>query len=725
MTQLRCIIERITYQNPENGYSVLRASVNGEKDLITVVGTVAEISVGTVLTVNGNWNISQKYGKQFMIERYEESLPATAYGIEKYLGSGLIKGIGPKTAGDIVKQFGVDTFDIIEYFPERLLEVNGIGKIKMKNILDGWEQQKEIKDIMMFLQANGVNSSLAAKIYKAYGKKSIEKVKANPYKLADDIWGIGFRTADRIATNLGFAKDGYPRIRSGIIYVLNELSNEGHTYATRQQIVKDGMELLELNTSLISSALDVMAMDEDVIQDQNAFYLPPFYYAENGIANRLTDLYYAPDKLSTHPEVTTEKVQRLTGTTYDDTQIEAMAAAVKSKVMILTGGPGTGKTTTVKGIIAVLKAVDAKILCAAPTGRAAKRMSEATGMQAITIHRLLEYGPNGGYNRNHDNPLEGDALIVDECSMIDTILMNALVKAIPQNMKLIMVGDTDQLPSVGAGNVLRDIIESNCFPVVRLTKIFRQAQSSRIIMNAHRVNHGQLPEIVNTADSDFFFIEQEDTKKALQTIVELATKRLPATYKVDPREVQILAPMKNGDIGTNTLNVELQKAINPNEKIPDENGIRRGGYLFKQGDKVMQIRNNYDKGVFNGDIGFIANIDKVEQEVTINFDGTDVVYDYGELDEVVLAYATTIHKSQGSEYPVVIMPVSMSHFVMLQRNLIYTGITRAKRILVIVGTRKAMGYAVKNDVVKERNTLLCARIRMAKSAMERYPASRT
>ena len=656
---------------------------------------------------------------------------ATVYGIEKYLGSGLVKGIGPKFAKRIVQKFGKDTLEVIETDPDKLLEVYGIGQTRVNRIKKSWQEQKEIKNIMLFLQGHDVSTSHATKIYKTYGDKSIEVVQENPYRLADDIWGIGFKTADTIATKLGFGHEKYVRLRSGMLYTLNQLSDDGHCYATRDMLLKTGAEMLDVEDSLLSMALDEMIRAEDVIIEdipakeeevpkEKAIYLPPFYYSEVGVARRLNDILHNTGGIRINPEGLPQRIQQKTGMRYDEVQMQGIMAAVTSKILVLTGGPGTGKTTTTLGIITAFREAGASILLAAPTGRAAKRLSEATGMEAKTIHRMLEAKPPEGYKRNDENPLEGDVLIVDECSMIDIMLMYNLLKAIPDTMTVILVGDIDQLPSVGAGNVLRDIIDSGCFPVVRLTRIFRQAHASRIIMNAHRINHGKMPDISNGKQTDFFFIDmdkeaqkrgikQDDTallsEEAAKEIVALVGSKLPRYYRIPPREIQVLTPMQRGVVGATSLNQSLQAAINPGDM-----GLKRGGFLFKAQDKVMQIRNNYDKDVYNGDIGVVGSVDMEDRSLVVIFDGREVEYDASELDELVLAYATTIHKSQGSEYPIVVMPVLMTHFVMLQRNLIYTGITRAKKVLVMVGTKKALAYAVRNVVVQKRNTMLKERL---------------
>jgi len=705
MIRIRCVVERITYQNPDNGYSVLKVAVKGYNDLVTVVGNLLDANVGSVLLLEGEWKVDAKYGKQFTAAKWEETLPATVYGIEKYLGSGLIKGVGPHFAKKIVAMFGTETISVIEDTPDKLIAVHGIGKKRVEKIKESWEKQKEIKNIMLFLQSNGVSTAFAAKIYKAYGNESIDKVKENPFRLADDIWGIGFKTADSIAEKLGFGKCDYVRCRSGIMYTLNALADEGHVYSERTQLIRKAVELLEADEQSISSALDQMLDDSDLILDEQEIYLPPFYHAEIGTAKKLLNLLSAPASVVTGDAVNMETIQKSTGMLYDEVQADAIRTAMRSKVMILTGGPGTGKTTTTQGIISAMQLYGMNILLAAPTGRAAKRMTEATGLEAKTIHRLLEFKPPEGYQRNDENPLEGDALIVDEASMIDIVLMNSLLKAVPEGMRLILVGDIDQLPSVGAGNVLRDVIDSEHFPVVRLTRIFRQAQTSQIIMNAHRINKGQGPNISNAKNGDFFFLEEEDPDKVADIIVDLVSTRLPKQYNVKPSAVQVLTPMQRGVVGAANLNQRLQETLNKCEEC-----LRRSGVAFRLYDKVMQIKNNYEKEVFNGDIGRIMAVNMVDRELTVRFDNRDIVYDVTELDELVHAYATTIHKAQGSEYPIVVMPVLMTHYVMLQRNLVYTGITRAKKLLVIVGTKKALSYAVRNVTVTSRNTKLCQRL---------------
>ncbi len=706
MDRIRCAVERITYQNSENGYTVLKVAVKSEPDLVTAVGIMPDTHVGAVLSLEGFWKTDAKYGKQFSVERFEETLPATVYGIEKYLGSGLVKGVGPKFAGRIVQKFGKDTLDIIEQSPERLLEVPGIGKLRVERIQKSWTEQKEIKNIMLFLQSHEVSTAHATRIFKTYGSDSVKVVTENPYRLADDVWGIGFRTADTIAEKLEIGKDRFIRLRSGILYTLNRLSENGHCFAVRGQLIETAEKLLEVEQEKLQMTLDEMLRTDDLICDGEAIYLPPFFHSEQGCAKRLCSLAHAGRRLNIQTEAVLQSLERETAVRYDAVQLQAVRTAVSSKVMVLTGGPGTGKTTTTLGIISAYRKAGAEIVLAAPTGRAAKRMSEATGMEAKTIHRLLEYKPPEGYQKNEEKPLDGDVLILDECSMIDIMLMYNLLKALPDHMTLILVGDIDQLPSVGAGNVLRDIISSGVVPVVRLTQIFRQAQGSRIILNAHRINKGEAIDLRGGKDSDFFFAGKETNEEIAELLVQYCTSNLPRYYHADPfDDIQVLTPMQRGICGAANLNLVLQQALNPTDIF-----LKRGTVQYRLHDKVMQIRNDYEKEVFNGDIGRITAVDMEERELTVNFDGREVHYDISELDELVLAYAATIHKSQGSEYPIVVMPVTMSHFVMLQRNLLYTGVTRAKKILVLIGEKKALWYTIRNETTTARNTRLAERL---------------
>jgi len=766
LDHLRCVVERITYQNEENGYSVIKCRVKNYSDLVTVVGSMAEVHVGSVLTMEGFWKVDPKYGRQFSMQSYEETLPATVFGIEKYLGSGLIKGVGPKFAKRIVQKFGAETLNVIEETPDLLIEVEGIGKLRVERIKKGWTEQKEIKNIMLFLQSHEVSTSHATKIYKTYGNDSIKIVQENPYKLADDIWGIGFKTADTIAEKMGFGHERYTRLRSGIMYTLNRLSEDGHCYATREQLMQKGTELLEVEEHLLIMTLDEMIKQKDVIVEKikpetempfeydtsteilgaaeslnhsgtimmaaeasspygkvlsgqakdstsdygeatEAIYLPPFFFSETGTARRLKKILSSPRNMKIGGNDLIDRIQKRAHISYDSIQQQAILAAVANKILILTGGPGTGKTTTTLGIITAFREAGAKIILAAPTGRAAKRLSETTHMEAKTIHRLLEVKPPEGYQKNEDNPLQGDVLIVDECSMIDIMLMYNLLKAVPDEMTVIFVGDVDQLPSVGAGNVLSDMIHSGRIPVVKLERIFRQAQGSRIIMNAHRINRGEAIDMRGGKESDFFFAAQETPEAAADLIVKYVTENLPRYYKADRiRDIQVLTPMQRGVVGAVNLNQRLQDALNKTDIL-----LRRSGTEYRLHDKVMQIRNDYDKEVYNGDIGFISSVDMEERELTVNFEGREVKYDVTELDELVLAYACTIHKSQGSEYPIVVMPFMMTHYIMLQRNLLYTGVTRAKKILILVGEKKAVSMAIRNNKAVERNTRLCERLK--------------
>lgn len=706
MAELRCIVERITYQNPENGYTIMKVKANENSSLVTIVGNLLDVPIGSELLCNGTWKVDSRYGRQFSVQSWEEVMPSTLEGIERYLGSGLIRGIGPRYARAIVERFGLETIEVIENDIERLSEIPGIGRGRIEQIRESWEKQREIKNVMLFLQSNGISASFAAKIYSHYGRNSVTVVRNNPYKLADDIWGIGFKTADTIASNLGYEKNDIRRCKSGVIYTLNELTDDGHVYTEKDQLMKAAIKLLGADETAIQNAISEMILAQELMTERDAIYLPSYYYAEVETAMKLLELIEETERNQGHSTCDIEAISRQTGIQYDDVQIRAIKKAVKSKVMVLTGGPGTGKTTTTQGIIAALKGMGLGVLLAAPTGRAAKRMSEATGMEAKTIHRLLEFHPLDGYRRNEDNPLDGDALIVDECSMIDIILMHNLTKAIPSNMKLIMVGDINQLPSVGAGNVLRDIIESERIPVIRLTRIFRQAQNSQIVMGAHAINQGQFPDIRNRRNADFKFIVEDDKEAVTSKIVSLVKEEIPSTYGYSKSDIQVLTPMQRGEIGGANLNKALQAALNTSET-----GLTRGGCSFKVGDRVMQLTNNYKKEVFNGDLGYIESINTEERTLKVNFDGTLVEYESCDLDEITLAYASTIHKSQGSEYPVVVIPVMMSHYIMLQRNLIYTGLTRAKKLCIMIGTRQALGCAIRNVASLKRNTMLKDRLR--------------
>ncbi len=723
--QIRGQIERITYVNEENSYTVAKVVMKGKRDLVTVVGNFASLNPGEVVNLFGEWINHPKFGHQFKVIKYETITPATARGIEKYLGSGFIKGIGPVMAKRMVEKFGVETLDIIDTSIARLTEVSGIGQARIEMISKAWVDQKEIREVMIFLQEYGVSTTYATKIYKHYGQDSIKVVKDNPYRLATDIFGIGFITADRIAEKIGIPKDSILRGEAGILYVLHKLSDEGHVYYPYEQLIEKGKEVLNVERDLIVQALAKIAaekkifledlnLDPENFQENNkAVYLAKFHVCETGIARRLLNLSRIPKHLRPiDMDRAIQWVQKQLSITLAEKQAEAVMGAIKEKIMIITGGPGTGKTTIVNCIIKIYEKIDKRVMLCAPTGRAAKRLTETTNHTAKTIHRLLEFQPKGGsFKKNEDEPLKTDVLIVDEASMIDTILMHHLLKAVPLSATLILVGDIHQLPSVGAGNVLKDLIESGILKVVELNEIFRQAKKSLIVVNAHRINNGQMPVTPQTDKNtliDFYFIKEEAPEKVLSCITDLVKTRIPNRFRFDPiSEVQVLTPMYKGIIGAINLNAELQQKLNHS---PQE--VMRGGRVFKLNDKVMQIRNNYEKEVYNGDIGMISALDPEKQELSVCFDGRQVNYDFSELEDLVLAYAVTIHKSQGSEYPAVIIPVMTQHYLLLQRNLLYTGVTRAKKLVVLIGTKKALAIAIKNDKVKKRYTRLADRLTM-------------
>ncbi len=726
LTDLSGQIERITYTDDKSGFTIARIKVYGRRDLVTIAGSIMAPAPGEILKMQGEWVNHPKFGEQFKVVHYSTSVPATVFGIEKYLGSGLIKGIGPVMAKRIVKKFGKKTLDVIEEDIGQLTQVAGIGKKRIGMIEAAWEEQKEIRSVMLFLQTHGVGSGYATKIFKEYKSRSIEVVRENPYRLATDIFGIGFVTADSIAEKLGFPKDCQVRVEAGIIYTLHQLSDEGHVYYPYEPLLEKCGEILQVERDIIVEALGTIAVEKKVvIQDLNesfdefkennkAVFLSKFHVCETGISFRLKRLGASAKSIRpVDPDKAVSWVQGKLDINLAEKQENAIRAAINSKVMVITGGPGTGKTTIINGVLKIFLRLNINIMLAAPTGRAAKRMQEACGHEAKTIHRMLSFSfADMGFKHNEDNPLGCDLLIVDEASMIDTVLMHHLLKAVPIHATFILVGDVNQLPSVGAGNVLNDIIGSNCVPVVRLKDIFRQAKQSQIIVNAHKINRGDLRLYENAEkkgkdqDSDFYFIEQEEPEKVLKTIVQLAEDRIPGRFGFDPiDDIQVLTPMHKGVVGAGNLNTELQKALNPGET-----GVMRGGRSFKVGDKVMQIKNNYDKDVFNGDIGRITNIHQDNQDVTISFDQKKVVYDFSDLDEIVLAYAVSIHKSQGSEYPVVVIPILVQHYILLQRNLIYTGVTRGRKLVVIVGTKKAMAIGIRNNETKRRYTFLKQRL---------------
>jgi exodeoxyribonuclease V alpha subunit len=729
MDTLTGSLERITYYNPDNGYTVLRLRPDRARGvpglsrdgLATVVGNLPELNPGEHLSLKGRWSNHPKHGQQFSAEICEQTLPATVAGIRRYLGSGLVKGIGPRLAERIVAHFGPKTLEIIEDHPERLHEVPDIGPKRTRKIAQAWEEQRQVKDIMLFLHSHGVSTNLAVKIYKTYGNAALDTVQNNPYQLARDIYGVGFKTADKIAQDLGLASDHPARVEAGIIYALNAMTDEGHVFTPQDELTRKAVELLEVSTDLIAPALERLAQEERVRPELIPFpetktrpdlrrvaesgedyanpviYLTPLYFGEKGVAERLGALNKSRGEaqyvMPLQPDLSAE-------------QQFAIQIALSAPVSVLTGGPGTGKTTCLKALITALEAQNKSYALASPTGRAAKRLAEATDRPASTIHRLLGYSPLEGFKYNPENPLPVDFLVVDEASMLDLILANNLLKALKPGTHLLLVGDVDQLPSVGAGDVLRDIIASGTVPVTRLTQIFRQAADSLIITNAHRINHGEMPGFSTDGDNgDFFLFPAEDAIAAADWVVDLVTERIPKKFGFDAlRDIQVLAPMYRGGTGVSSLNERLQSQINPpTPKTPEK---RLFGITFRPGDKVMQIQNNYDKEVFNGDIGFVMNLDLVEHILTAEIDGRRVDYDFTEADQLVLAYAVTVHKAQGSEFPVVVMPLVTAHYLMLQRNLLYTAITRAKKLCVLTGSRRAIGMAVQNNKVTQRHTAL-------------------
>jgi exodeoxyribonuclease V alpha subunit len=708
------VLERIVYFNEETNFTVARLQVGNNRDLTTIVGSMSCPNPGETLRLRGEWIADVKFGKQFRVESCLSVLPSTLTGIEKYLGSGLVKGIGPIMAKRIVALFGMETLDIIEDNTKRLLEVEGIGPIRSERISKAWQEQKEVRDVMVFLQGHGVSSTYAVKIYKAYGDKSVSVVTDNPYRLALDISGIGFKTADKIARNIGIDPSSHIRAEAGVIHVLSELVDEGHVYYPYDKLIEAAAALLEIDQAIIEAAVPVLVGQRRVIveeqQGERAVYLTPLHVAESNVAKRLKILIETPRQpIQIDVERAITWVQQSTGIELAGLQQETIRKTITSKVLVITGGPGTGKTTTINSLIRILEKKGQRILLASPTGRASKRLSEVTGREAKTIHRLLEFSPKeGGFKRNEENPLEADLVIIDEASMVDILLMNHLLKAVPPDATMLLVGDIDQLPSVGPGNVLSDIIESGRVETVRLTEIFRQAQESMIIVNAHRVNRGEFPltKLPSGGKSDFYFIERDDPEKVVETVKELCGQRLPKAFHLDPLDdIQVMTPMHKGVVGVANLNAELQRLLNPRGQE-----IAQGGRLFRVSDKVMQISNNYDKEVFNGDIGRIAAIDIEDKKLSIRFDDKVVDYEWGELDQLVLAYAISIHKSQGSEYPAVVVPILTQHYIMLQRNLLYTAITRARKLVVLVGTRRALAVAVRNNPVQHRYTALAARL---------------
>ncbi|WP_087101007.1 ATP-dependent RecD-like DNA helicase [Nocardiopsis sp. JB363] len=722
------VLERVTYANEENGYTVAKVDTGrGGNDLLTVVGSLLGVQPGEALRLRGRWGSHPQYGRQFHVDDYTTVLPATVQGIRRYLGSGLIKGIGPKMAERIVEHFGTDALDVIEEEPKRLIEVPGLGPKRTGLIADAWEEQKAIKEVMVFLQGVEVTTSLAVRIYKKYGDSSIDVVQKEPYRLASDVWGIGFKTADTIAQAVGIPHDSPERVMAGIQFTLSESSNDGHCFLPEERLISAAVKILQVESGLVIECVAQLVAEEGVARETvpgpegepvRAVYLLPFHRAEMGLASGLRVLLEGPEErmpafTDVDWPVALDWLDRRTGASLAEAQREAVKEALSRKVCVLTGGPGCGKSFTVSSIVTMAMAKHAKVILAAPTGRAAKRLTELTGHEAATVHRLLELRPGGEAAHDRDNPLDCDMLVVDEASMLDLILANKLVKAVPPGAHLLFVGDVDQLPSVGAGQVLRDLLEEGSpIPNVRLTHVFRQAQQSGVVTNAHRVNQGEPPHFQGM--DDFFLFPCEDADSAAEMTVDVVARRIPRRFGLDPlRDVQVLAPMKGGPAGATNLNTALQQALTPSgDRVPER---RFGGRIFRVGDKVTQIRNNYEKGrngVFNGTLGVVSGLDSVAQEMTVRTDeDEEITYDFAELDELAHAYAITVHRSQGSEYPAVVVPVTTSAWMMLQRNLLYTGITRAKRLVVLVGSRRALAQAVRNASSGRRYTSLAHRLR--------------
>jgi len=699
------LVERVTYHNAENGFCVLRVKARGQRDLVAVVGHAAAINAGEFISATGMWTTDREHGLQFKAAQVTTTQPTTLEGIEKYLGSGMIRGIGPTYARALVRAFGDAVFDLIEQEPGRLREVTGIGAKRAARIVAGWADQKAIREIMLFLHANGVGTSRAVRIYKTYGQDAIALITENPYRLARDIRGIGFRTADQVAAKLGIEKTAMIRVRAGLSFGLAEATGQGHCGLPVAELTRSTSELIAVEAGLIETALGLELQDGELMADnvdgEACVFLAGLYRSEQAIAGRLSRL---SEGHPLWPAIDTGRaipwVEGKTGLALAPSQVAALRLAVAAKALVITGGPGVGKTTLVNSILKVLGAKGVQVALCAPTGRAAKRLAESTGLEARTIHRLLEADPKtGGFKRGEAHPLDCGLLVVDECSMVDVPLMRSLLQALPDHAALLLVGDVDQLPSVGPGQVLADVIASGALPVIRLTEVFRQAAASRIITNAHRINQGAMPELTAPEGSDFFFVQADEPEDAARKLLAVVSSRVPARFGLDPvRDVQVLCPMNRGSLGARTLNIELQRVLNP----PGTTRVERFGWTFCPGDKVMQVTNDYDRDVFNGDLGIIMGIDMEEGALTVSFEGRAVEYGFGELDELVLAYATTIHKAQGSEYPVVVIPLATQHYAMLARNLLYTGVTRGKRLVVIVGQRKALAMAVRNGGARRR-----------------------
>ena len=724
LATLEAVLERITYANEENGYTVARVAMRGSSDLTTVVGNLLGAQPGESLRMRGVWKSHPQFGKQFEVRDHTTVLPATIQGIRRYLGSGLIKGIGPKMAARIVAHFDLDTLRVIEEEPARLIEVPGLGPKRTAMIGRAWEEQKAIKEVMLFLQGVGVSTSIAVRIYKTYKDASISVVKNEPYKLAGDVWGIGFKTADKIAQALGIPHDSPQRVKAGLQFTLSEASDEGHCYLPEAELVAQATEILGVEATLAAECLEELSREEGVVMERlprsdgagevAAVYLVPFHRAEVSLASGLLRLLGAPgERLPAFRSVDWAAalgwLRTTTGNDLAPEQEQAVRLALTERVAVLTGGPGCGKSFTVRSIVTLAKAKRAKIVLAAPTGRAAKRLSELAGVEASTLHRLLQLRPGGDAAFDRDHPLDADLVVVDEASMLDVLLANTLVKAVAPGAHLLFVGDVDQLPSVGAGEVLRDLLGAGVIPSVRLTHIFRQAQQSGVVTNAHRINAGQMP--VTRGLDDFFLFPQDDTDQVADLVVDIVANRLPRRFGLDPRrDVQVLCPMHRGPAGAGVLNEKLQEALTPAR--PGQPERRVGGRVYRVGDKVTQLRNNYDKEVFNGSVGVVTGLSLEDQELRVLMDESDdIAYDFLELDELTHAYAVSIHRSQGSEYPCVVVPLTTSAWLMLQRNLLYTAVTRAKRLVVLVGSTRAITRAVRTESAGRRYAALAERLR--------------